>query len=212
MGDGGFVCALRKAFGQLSRVPISGTRVVRARVQSTTYPAVSQFDGVCAASTRRLSGLQDRRMQALSQISFDVEVDAALTALASAASVSVEFAVRSAVEAAFMLNSSLIDSVFLAVTLAACSAQGIAAQVCPNPPSLALTLSSRVAAASSIPEPLGTVPAVAGAVAGLFVVFLISAFLWRRRAKASRDGTKVPSPDLTIRSVTSGPHRAHVIV
>lgn len=148
-----------------------------------------------------------RRTQSLSPISVEVSVDVSKTTLSSSTS-NAEQAVRADIEAAFSHNSSLVDSLFSAATAAACLAQGIPSNLCPYPPSLALSLSNTGGGAPSLPE-TGTVliPAVAGAIGGMVFVAAVMALLWRK-AKSSRSNNQ-PSPPgapgLVIRQLTAVP-------
>jgi hypothetical protein len=146
----------------------------------------------------------DRRIQALSSIVLDIEVDAARTNLVTSPA-NVEAAVRSAVATA-IINSTLIDTVFLPVTQAACSAQGITAQGCPNPPSLALTLSipGTISGAKDGDPGSFLVSAIAGVVGGLIAVSLFAVALWCR-AKSLRKMPVNSSSGLTIRRVKIHP-------
>jgi hypothetical protein len=205
MGDSAFVCALRGAFAKLSRVPLSGVRVLSAKSSNdeTIFKPVSQFNGTCV-SPRRLSEpeQQNRRTQTLTPISVEVEVDSIRSALVSSPATAQD-SVRSAVEAAFLLNSTLLDSVFSAVTLSACSAQGIAAQGCPNPPSLALTLAIHGSSATRDEVPTSFIPSVVLALAAvsglLLVVSIVMTVLWLRAGSLQKVQSRAVSSDLTVR-------------
>jgi hypothetical protein len=191
MSDAGFICALRRAFAQLSGIPIAGVRVVSARGDGDyVHAALSQGNDSCGAA-RRLSEHLVRRAQSLSSISLVIEV------LAPSSS---NEKVRSAVQVAFRLNSTLIDSVFSAVTLAACFAQGIAAQLCPNPPSFVLSLvvvPSEGTASPSNHDPSSIL--VPGVIGGLVVVLVVVAavLVWRKLSR-DRHPSKI-RPRVTIR-------------
>jgi hypothetical protein len=124
-------------------------------------------------------------------------VDVAQSSLVTSATDTV-LAVRTAVQTAIQFNSTLLYAVFSPVTLSACSAQGIAAQVCPSPSSLVLTGAST---AASVQEPSSVlVPSIAGGIVGLLVVAAVVAALWRR-AKSSPKVKPGASTGLTIRHV-----------
>jgi hypothetical protein len=138
----------------------------------------------------------------------DVEVDTARTTLVTSPA-NVEAAVRSAVATA-IINSTLIDAVFLPVTQTACSAQGIAAQGCPNPPSLALTLSipgaiSGTSGAKDGEPDSVLVPVIVGVVVGLIAVSIIAVAFWCRAKSLQKMPVSSSLSGLTIRQVNPGP-------
>lgn len=113
-----------------------------------------------------------------------------------------EQAVRMEVEAAFAQNPAAVDTLFSAATLAACSVQGIPPNVCPNPPSLALSLTG----STPLPQQQETgndlVPAVAGAIAGVAFVAILLAVGWWWWWRGAVSSPKPPSsnvPGLVIR-------------
>jgi hypothetical protein len=135
-------------------------------------------------------------------------VDVSKTTLPSTAHARAEQAVRAEVEAAFNQNPTLVDSLFFAATLAACVAQGITPNLCPNPPSFVLSLSGSGSAGTSPhqSEPGSIlVPAVAGALGSLFLVSVTLGVLWWR-AKSSRSEVSPPpeAPGLMIRQIGGG--------
>ncbi len=210
MRDLAFVCAIRHAFALLAAAPLSAVRVSGAKSEAgTSFPVVaSQLEGACGGGARLLAE-RNRRAQALSPILVELSVDVSRTALTPSPS-SAERAVRAEIEAAFMFNPSLVDSLFSAATLAACSAQGIPSNACPNPPSQTLSL----AGSSPLKEESGSVsiPIVAGAVGGaIFIVAaaVLLALLLRWRSRPSR--SKPPPPPgtsgLVIRQTADAPLR-----
>jgi hypothetical protein len=206
MSDIAFVCAMRHAFSQLASVPVSAVRLVGARSEtgSSYYVLVSQLEGTCGAS-RLLLEYPARRAQSLSPISVEVSVDVSKTTLTSSSS-NAERAVRADVEAAFSQNPSLVDSLFSAATAAACSAQGIPSNLCPNPPSLTLSLSNSGGITSSQTESGNvTVPAVAGAIGGAVFVAAVMALWWKAKSSRSKPPPPPDSPGLVIRHITAVP-------
>jgi hypothetical protein len=209
MSDLAFVCAIRRAFSQLASAPMSAVRLVGAKSDTGSSFAVlvSQLESTCGAS-RQLSPLElsGRRAQSLSPISVEVSVDVSKTTLTSSFS-NAEQAVRAEVEAAFSQNPSLVDSLFSAATAAACSAQGIPTNLCPNPPSLALSLSNSGGTTSSQTETGNVlVPAVAGAIGGAVLFAAVLGFVWWK-AKSSRSKQPPPpdAPGLVIRQLAAVP-------
>jgi hypothetical protein len=167
----------------------------------TSFPIlVSQMDGSCGSSRRLLSG---RRVQSISSLSVEVSVDVSKTALTSFSS-NAEQAVRTEIETAFSQNPSFVDSLFASVTAAACSAQGIPTNMCPNSPSLALSTSGGTTS-SHTETRNDLVPVIAGAIGGVAFVAAVMA-LWK--AKSSRHSKQAPSPDtpgLVIRQLAAVP-------
>jgi hypothetical protein len=197
------MCTLREAMSQLSAVPVSAVRIANVKTEAgVSYPVlVDQADGSCGGS-RRLSEHNARRAQsvAVSTASAEVMVDVARTTLTSLPAANAEVAVRSQITAAFA-NPALIDALFSQVTLAACSAQGVPANVCPNPPSLALSVSSPAGATPAQAEGGSVpVPIVIGAVVGTALVVAVVAVAvawWIRTAFPPKPPPE--SPGLVIR-------------
>jgi hypothetical protein len=194
VGSAGFVCTLRTAFSQLSAVPLSAVRLVGVKTEAgTSFPVlVSQLEGSCGNS-RQLASLENsgRRIQSLAVLSVEVSVDVSKTTLTISSS-NVEQAVRGEIEAAFSQNPSLVDSLFSGATAAACSAQGIPSNLCPNPPSLVLSLSNSGKTSLSQTETGNVlIPAIAGAIGGAVFVAAVTALLWRR---ASHSKQSLPPP------------------
>jgi hypothetical protein len=198
MSDLAFVCALRRAFSQLVAAPISAVLILAANsVEGTSFPTiVSQVDGSCGPS-RVLSSYaehgQGRRAQSLSPITVRVSVDISKTAR-SLASPNAEQLVRADVDSAFTRNPALIDSLFSDATLAACSAQGISVDLCPNPPSFVVSLSSASQPPATESGTMVVVPTVAGAVgAAVFVAGVLVVVLWWRAKSSQAKVAPAPS-------------------
>ncbi len=140
MGNLAFVCALRHGLSLLTAVPLRFVRVVSAATAGgAPFPVlVSQQAGDC--SVRRLpeaAVFAFRRAQAVAPVvDIQCSVDAGKSALPGAAG-DAAAAVQSHFES-MMRNATLVDSAFAAATLASCTAQGVPAHSCPNPPSLVL--------------------------------------------------------------------------
>ncbi len=145
----------------------------------------------------------------MSPIFVEVSVDVSKTTLMPLSS-NAEQTVRAEIETAFSQNPSLVDSLFSTATAAACSAQGIPSNFCPQPPSLALSLSS----AGGTPPPQREtgnviVPAVAGAIGGAAFGAAAVALLWwkakssRSKLRPSSDTPGPNTPGLVIRQIAS---------
>ncbi len=204
------MCAFRTAFAQLAEVPVAAVQIVgvKSAAGGSFAVLVSQLDGACA-EVRRLSAAAakgDRRAQSLAPVAVDVSVDVSRTAL-TAVAVNAEAVVRSAIEVAFVQNPSLIDALFSSVTAAACAAQGVAPNVCPNPPSAVLAMPANPAASAPWEGIGALVPAIAGAVGGGVFAAAVLGVLWRRRQKKLRATAPDNAPPgvVTIRQVVPAP-------
>jgi hypothetical protein len=136
----------------------------------------------------------------------ECSVNAVTTTLSGAATP--EAAVRARLGAA-LEDPAALDSAFSAVTVAACAAQGVPANLCPNPPSLVLSLASPPTATPQPSDGGGgggiggvslVVVALAGGVAAGAVLATLFAVLWCR-AKSSH-AKVVPEASTTASGVT----------
>ena len=209
MSDASFVCALRTAFSKLSAVPLYSVRLVGiTTVTGESYPVlVSQVEGICNSrilldSRTRLSHV--RQLQSLSSLSAEVSIDVLKTVLSITNS---ELVVRSTITTAFEKNISLIDHLFLPVTSAACTAQGIPSNLCPNPPSIVILLSTPDNSMDSQSEAVGNNSFIVGVITGTFVGVIFMLLIWLlvwyfKKVKHSKSKTSTESPALTIRHIT----------
>jgi hypothetical protein len=210
--DDAFVCSVRSAFASIAVVPLSAVRVVELTTDAgaASPVLVSQAAGACGGG-RRAAGASrpDRRAQSaslpLQPVGVEVEVEVSRSSLA-AAGADPERAVRAAVSAVFAGDASAIDALFGPATLAACAAQGITPDLCPNPPSFALTFRTPSIAATAEPAASAVVDvrvlASGGILAAACAVIVLAALLIRSKmARFNKVAPSDVSSELIVRHV-----------
>jgi hypothetical protein len=133
----------------------------------------------------------------------EVSVDVSKTAL-NVSSSGAEQAVRAAIETAFSLNPALLNTLFYSATLAACSAQGIPSNSCPNPPSQVLSLSTPASSPPPQRAAVGDVivAAVASALGGaVFATAVLGVLWWRAKSSRVKVAPDPETPGLVIRQL-----------
>lgn len=210
MSDTNFVCVLRVAFSQISAVPMGSVRLLGIKTETgESYPVLApQVEGACTARilfTEVIKPNPFRQLQSLTRLSAEISIDVLKTTLSSANS---ETFVRSAITTAFAMNSTLIDALFAPVTTAACIAQGISLNTCPNPPSIIVSLlnpnnSADIQSETTLNSSM-IIGVIIGIVAGILFTVLLLLIRWyfkNRFLKQSKKSTE--SPALIIRHVAS---------
>ena len=211
MSDSNFVCTVRIAFATIAVVPINSVRLVGIKSDTgESYPILtSQVDGVCHArilfNKDSIISFPIRQLQSVSSLSVEISIDVSKTTLSI---IDPESVIRSTIKTAFEKNFTLIDNLFLPVTLAACTAQGIPSTLCPNPPSLVIMASTNI---NNIPDYrsetvsdssfimgiiIGSVVAVVSI--GLILMFLILIVRCFNKSKSSSIKTSKVSPDVMV--------------